>query len=265
MKSYENHLKVFSSDKFWEENRKEGITQFLADLIQNPDIRKCIKKKIGGSMQIEVKAKQVGHSHTKNIVTKPDIVVYEVSTNKTLGKMLEIYQVKIERPISTNRVGYLREDAYLLDFLKTLVDYDFDDGSLFQKYQLEIIRIGQYFGKYYSPRETNLVILSYWQSSRFITPRIADIISAIALEAFKKSGAPKKGDNGKNLLNSILLRLDEGIDILNGVKLIGVTQKRIIEFLDGFNLKQSKSRFLKDAFCEAMKQIKLENKNIRIR
>ncbi|MFX0182570.1 MAG: hypothetical protein ACFE95_05745 [Candidatus Hodarchaeota archaeon] len=250
-------MKVFSSDKFWEENRKEGITQFLADLIQNPDIRKCIKKNIGRNVCIEVKAKQEGHSHTKNIVSKPDIVVYEDSTNKTLARMLEIYQIKIERPISTNRVGYLREDAYLLDFLKTLVNYDLEDGLSFHKYQLEIIRTGQDFGKHFSPRETNLVILSYWQSSKFITPRIVNIISSIALEAFKKSGAPKKGDNGKNLLRNILLRLDEGIDILNGIKLKGVTQKRIIEFLDGFDLKQSKSRFLKDAFCEAMKQIKL--------
>jgi len=59
--------------------------------------------------------------------------------------------------------------------------------------------------------------------------------------------------------------LDEGIDIFSGVKLIEVTRERIIEFLDGFNLKQSKSTFLRDAFCEAMKQIKYENKNVKIR
>ncbi|MFX0205246.1 MAG: hypothetical protein ACFFDT_04625 [Candidatus Hodarchaeota archaeon] len=246
------------SDKltiFYNESRNNSFNRFIADLIQDKNVRDSITKKsneISDFNSLDLSTEVVSEdrwgrisSGTSHLIGKADIITYKIGRNGGKQEAREVIQNKLMREIGSHK-GCISARDYLLDFLKTIGHFDINRGTGALKLQLEYIRKGYSVGGLTNiSKENNVVIISYWGQNNQEMQRWGDIIAAVILRKYQ-NGIPEE-----LLIEKIKESLKHGKDALSGRKIDFVHVNFIKRVIGNLNL--GETTYLKDQFLEFLK------------
>ena len=187
-----------SMDEFWNERRSDSFTRLIAALISDEKVRKLINKKSNLNLPVNVFIDDViGHDSTfDNVVTVPDSIIYTLQKNCFIqGEAEEFIQVKILRAFSPSYVDRLKPEDYLLDFFKTIGNYDEKSRIGIKRFFIGVLRKGESLGGLTRLAENrSIVIIGFWSNSSTKVERMGDIITAFSRGYFSRSNPIRDND-----------------------------------------------------------------------
>jgi hypothetical protein len=232
---------------FWCENFADSFTRLVTIMIGDPFVRKKINEKNPIALHPHVNTRETGHSHWSNIVTKPDTICFQKSSNGKIGKALESVQIKKLTKIGQN-VSHLDTLDFILEILKTFTYWDKKEfPRTLRTLQIYLIQQGDTCNNFTNVADsTNVMIIAFWERTSIKAIRINDFISAMRLENYTKNGKclNRKKDE---LVHAIIERMNEGQNILKGTEMIQLPFSYVYDLVETFGTSKSIYSFLKDA------------------
>ena len=242
--------------EFWNENSKKGFSRFAKAFLEDSKTRKCITNFTQNSTnlpklylhpQVIVNSNWAHDSFSNNLVSVPDII-----SKYRKGKMniaSETVQNKLAKKIG-RRPGEINCEHYLLDYLKTIGNYDLIYPSL--NLQFEFIPHGKTLGGLTDiANKDNIIMISFWGIMSPFFSRFGEIISAFH----------RIGKYGKNitdeaeLLSKIYKLINYGKSALGFTRRVdGSTQKLIKDILIVAKKADGEGTFYQGVFIEFLRE-----------
>jgi hypothetical protein len=231
---------------FWNENFSDSFTRLVTIMIGDSSVRRKINEKTNILLYPYVDTLEVGHAHGSNLITKPDVLCFKISSKGKVGRALESVQIKKLSKIGQNR-GELNTIDYITDILKTFTFWEKNQiPKTLRRLQIYAIRQGDRCNnRTIVAEDVNVIIIAFWGSSSVEVIRINDLIAAIRLENYTKI---LKCRNRKihDLAPAVYKRMNEGTNVLNGTKKAILPLSRVIELVDKFGTNKTIYSFLFD-------------------
>ncbi len=241
--------------RFWVEKYTDGISGFAKALIGDNRVRTALEefsRAVDGVFPLDLPLNVTietnwAHNPTRvNIVTIPDIVVKDKIGRKFLAS--EIVQNKILREIGDNN-GQISPRDYLLEYLKTMGEYDPNNCSI-KNIQLEFIPRGNTLGgRTDITKDTNVVIISYWGNDVPQMGRVPEIIQSLRMIRYLD-----KIENQEIIKQKVVNKLKQGIGALGFQRKMDENTSRVIQELTELTSADGEVTFSRDSFLELLRR-----------